>query len=441
MRIGIIGAGLSGLATAFYLSRLLPGSRQVVFEAGPEVGGTLRTVELEGFRFETGANGFLTGKPDCLQLVEDAGLGSVLLPAADDARQRFVYTDALHRLPESPQAFLGTHLLRWHEKLRVLGEIFVPPRRAAGEESLRQFGDRRFGPGFTRVFLDAIAAGIHGSTPDHLSVQAAFPGVARLERDHGGLLRGMLAGRGAMGPAGGLASLAGGIGRLVQRLAELTPSEMRLSDPVHAITRRNGGLLVEAERTSAEFDRVIVCAPAYAAAEMLAGLDAELAARLARIEYTPIAVVGFGFRSCPQPLAGFGLLTTSGSRIPVLGVVWDSSIFPDRAPPGGCALRVMIGGQRAPELLELDDSGLIATARSGLSTTMRLDRDPDVTFIQRWPRGIPHYTVGHVGAVAELLERAGRIAGLHLNGNAYRGVAMNDCVHESRELALRIATC
>ena len=435
MRIGIIGAGLSGLATAFHLSRARSDAELVVFEAEDRPGGTLRTVEIEGFRFETGANGFLTNKPDCLQLVNDVGLEENLLPSSEAARKRYVYTDRLHRLPDSPQLFLGTDLLTWREKLRVAGEVFVPARRDGGEETLRQFGDRRLGPAFTRVFLDAMSAGIHGSTPDRLSVQAAFPLVVQLEREHGGLLRGMIARRGQAGPGGVLTSLAGGIETLMRRLAELTPADWRFGDPVRSVVRLDAGFRIEGGRTSADVDRVVACAPSFAAAEMLRSLDAELATLLARIEYTPIAVVGFGYRSWPAPLDGFGLLTTSDARVPILGVLWDSSIFPDRAPAGAGSLRVLIGGQRAPQLVGQDDTALLETARAGLRVTMQLDRDPDVTFVKRWPRGIPSYGPGHLRTVDAIFTRAAQIPGLYLNGNAYRGIAMNDCARESRELA------
>ena len=117
-------------------------------------------------------------------------------------------------------------------------------------------------------------------------------------------------------------------------------------------------------------------------------------ARLAAIEYSPIAVVGFGYRSLEDPLDGFGLLTTTSSKQPILGVLWDSSIFPDRAPAGAKSIRAMIGGQRNPELVDQDDAGLIATARRGIRGTMGLDRDPDVTFVKRWDRGIPSYAPG-----------------------------------------------
>jgi protoporphyrinogen/coproporphyrinogen III oxidase len=439
MRIGIIGAGLSGLATAFHLSRARPDAELVVFEAEDGPGGKLRTVEIDGFRFETGANGFLTSKPDCLQLVKDAGLEASLLPSANAARKRYVYTERLHRLPDSPPLFLRTDLLTWREKLRVAGELFVPARRDGSEESLRQFGDRRLGPAFTRIFLDAMSAGTHGSTPDRLSVQAAFPLVAQLEREHGGLLRGMIARRGRTGPGGVLMSLAGGVETLIRRLAELTPAEWRLADPVRSVARLGARFRIEGECSSAEVDRVVASAPSFAAAAMLRSLDAELAAQLARIEYTPIAVVGFGFRSLPGALDGFGLLTTSDARVPILGALWDSSIFPDRAPPGARSLRVLIGGQRAPQLVQQDDTALIETARSGLRITMQLDRDPDVTFVKRWPRGIPSYDPGHLALVDAIFARVAQIPGLDLNCNAYRGIAMNDCARESRELALRIS--
>jgi oxygen-dependent protoporphyrinogen oxidase len=171
---------------------------------------------------------------------------------------------------------------------------------------------------------------------------------------------------------------------------------------------------------------------------MVRGLDPELSKRLGAIQHSPIAVVGFGYRRAPRELDGFGLLTTTSAKQPVLGVLWDSSIFPDRAPAGGAALRAMLGGQRSPELVDQDDAGLIACTRAGIRNTMGVDCDPDVTYIRRWPRGIPSYTPGHVDRVEAIFDQLGRWPGLHVNCNAYRGIAMNDCSRNARELAERI---
>jgi len=438
MRIAIVGAGISGLSTAFYLQRERPDWELLIFDANPAPGGTMCTVECEGFRFEAGGNGFLTNKPDSLQLVSDAGAEQLLLPSSDLARKRYIFTDRLHRLPESPPAFLASQLLTVPQKLRVAAEVFIPPRRG-GDETLQSFGYRRVGRAFTDVFLDAMTAGIYATTPGRVSVNAAFPLVAQLERDHGGLFRGMLARRKRQaGPGGILMSFQGGVGRFIAHLQSVLRADWRLGVPVSEIARDGDGYRLITTAGEERVDRVVVSATATAAAVMLRGMDAELAARLAAIEYSPVAVVGFGYRQLDHPLDGFGLLTTTSAGLPILGVLWDSSIFPDRAPEGCKCLRVMIGGQRNPEQLHLDDAGLIAAAREGVRRTMGVAVEPDVVFVRRWAQGIPNYPVGHLAAMEKLFSRLARYPGLHLNCNAYRGIAMNDCVRNSRELAQRL---
>jgi oxygen-dependent protoporphyrinogen oxidase len=447
MRVGVIGGGLSGLTTAFHLQRARPEVELVVVEAEPRLGGKLRTVDVEGFRFECGANGFLTSKPDGLRLAEELAAQSQLLPSSDLARKRFVYTDAMHRLPESPALFLKSPLLNPAQKLRVLGELFVPPRRDGKDETLREFGDRRLGRAFTDVFLDAMTAGVSGSTPEQLSVRAAFPLVVELEQRHGGLFRGMFARRRRQaGPGGILMSYAGGISTLVERLRESLRAEWHVGDPALALEprvspagRRGWLIRTQAQPAGIEVDRVAVCATADSAAGIVRGFAPSLAERLGRIAYTPISIVGFGYRRRVAELDGFGVLTTKSARQPVLGVLWDSSIFPDRAPPGAQSLRVMIGGLRNPELALQDEAGLFATARRGLAQLMQLDAEPDVSFSCRWDRGIPNYPPGHLANVEAICALVDDHAGLYLGGNAYRGIAMNDCMRNGRELGERIA--
>jgi oxygen-dependent protoporphyrinogen oxidase len=387
MRIAIIGAGISGLSTAFYLQRARPDRELLIFDANPAPGGTMCTVECEGFRFEAGGNGFLTNKPDSLQLVKDAGAEHLLLPSSELARKRYIYTDRLHRLPETPPAFLASRLLSLPQKLRVAAEVFIPPRRDDGDETLQSFGGM----------------------------------LARRKR--------------RAGPGGILMSFRGGVGRFISHLQTMLRADWRLGVPVTGILRDADGYRVLSAAGEERVDQVVVSATAPAAAVMLRGLDAELASRLAAIDYSPIAVVGFGYRHLDHPLDGFGLLTTTAAGLPILGVLWDSSIFPDRAPAGSKCLRVMIGGQRNPELMRLDDAELLSAARAGIRVTMGVDAEPDVSFVRRWEHGIPNYPVGHLRAMDALFAHVARYPGLHLNCNAYRGIAMNDCVRNSRELA------
>ncbi|HXQ64288.1 MAG TPA: protoporphyrinogen oxidase [Steroidobacteraceae bacterium] len=439
MRIGIVGAGISGLATAFWLQRARPDWQLVIFEAAGGPGGALHTEEIAGFRFEAGCNGFLTNKPDSLDLVRAAGADALLMESSALARKRFVYTDGLHLLPESPRAFVATPLLSVRGKLRVLAELLVPARRDGAEETLAEFGYRRLGREFTDVFLDAMTAGIYASTPARLSVAAAFPLIVGLEREHGGLFRGMLARRKrAAGPGGVLMSFRGGVSTFIEHLWHAVRAEFRFDSTVVALERSGSRYTIHADGARVETDRIILATPAHVAAGLVAGLDSALAARLARIEYSPVAVVGFGYRGLAHPLDGFGLLTTASARQPILGVLWDGSVFPDRVPPGGKILRAMLGGQRNPELALLPEPDLIGLARAGIRATLGIEDAPDVVFVRRWERGIPNYGPGHLANVAAIDAAVAALPGLDLSGNAYHGVAMNDCCRASRQLAARI---
>jgi oxygen-dependent protoporphyrinogen oxidase len=446
MRVAVIGAGIGGLSAAFELQREHAGQAVEVhvFEAAAQAGGTMRTQAIEGFLFEAGGNGFLTNKPDSVQLVKDAGAEALLLPSSDAARKRYLFTDQLHPLPESPAAFLRSPLLPLSAKLRVAAEVLVPKRTAPGEESLQAFGYRRVGKAFTDTFLDAMTAGIYATTPDKVSVQAAFPLVANLEQEYGGLFRGMLARRKRQaGPGGILMSFRGGVGSFIAHLQATIQAVWHWQEPVVAITAHHCGekqarFRLRTAMGESLFDQVVIATQAHAAAAMLQSLNPSLAGRLRAIEYSPVAVVGFGWRHLEHPLDGFGLLTTTAAQLPILGVLWDSSIFTDRAPAGGKSVRVMLGGQRNPEQVQQTEAGLIATAQEGIRRTMGVTQPPDVTFVQRWERGIPSYRVGHRAAVERILDDLHYHPGLYLAGNAYQGIAMNDCVRNGRAIARTI---
>ena len=439
MKVAIIGGGISGLSTAFYVKRLKPDWQLTLFEKQPHLGGTMQTRNVNGFLFETGSNGFLSNKPHTLDLVKASGADSLLMKSNDAARIRYVFTDRLHRLPENPKAFLGTKLLSLRGKLRVMAEVIIPPKRGVEDETLQSFGYRRVGKEFTNVFLNAMSAGIFGSSPEVLSVNAAFPAVVRLEQDYGGLFKGMLKKKKKQaGPGGVLMSFTGGVERFVEHLAGQVNGDLKTGTNVTGLERTADGFVVTSEREAAAYDKVVLATPAYVSAELMRAVDPNIAEDLAEIEYSPISVVGFGYDHLNHPLQGFGLLTTASAGKEILGVLWDSSIFSDRAPSGKKSVRVMIGGQRNPELALEDEARLIEIARRGLRETMGTDATPSVVFVQRWPKGIPNYRVGHLANVDRIFQRLEDHRGLFFNSNAYYGVGVNDCVANGLKCAERL---
>lgn len=435
MKVAIIGAGISGLTTAFYLSRLAPHCDITIYETLPQSGGKLATIAKEGFLIEMGANGFLSNKEEMWQLIHDLDADDTVISSSDAARKRFIFTTKLYQLPETPQAFFKTKLLSFRAKIRVLCEFFIPAKHY-DDEQLQEFGYRRLGREFTDVFLDAMTAGVFASSPSKLSINAAFPTVAALEHTHGGLFKGMFKSKKKnAGPGGVLTSFKGGVGQLIKRLDfALEKAHRYYGVTVENISYDNGQWHVHADNnTSLTYDTIVLATPSFISSSLLQHVDNDLALTLKRIEYSPAALVALGYNEeLTHSLDGFGLLTTASSHKPILGALWDSSVFEGRAPEGKKLIRVIIGGQRNPELVVKDEEELISIARDGLRQTMALTTPPYLTLAQRWYKAIPNYNVGHLDLVKTIFSSLHKHKGLYLCSNAYKGVSMNDCVKNAK---------
>ena len=439
MKVVIIGGGISGLATAFYIKQEKPDVQITLFEKEKTLGGKMMTKELNGFLFEEGSNGFLSNKPDTLELVKQSGSEDLLMRSSDDARVRFIYKDALHQLPESAGAFLKTPLLSTLGKLRVAGEVFIPAKKDNSDETLQSFGYRRVGKEMTDAFLDPMVAGIFASAPDKISVNSAFPAVVKLEKEYGGLFKGMLKKKKKdAGPGGVLMSFKGGVSAFINSLANSMDIEIKTGVTIENLEILADKYILHVGGKKEEFDKVILSTPAYESANILRNLDASLSEMLDDIEYSPISVVGLGYNQLSHNLQGFGLLTTKSSKKDVLGVLWDSSIFTDRAPKNKKALRIMIGGQRDPSLALKSKEELKNIAIKGVKETMGIEEIPDTTYVKRWQKGIPNYRVGHLEKMKKLFEKLKEHKNIYLSSNAYFGVGLNDCVGNSKKVAKEI---
>lgn len=460
-RIIVVGAGISGLCTAHYLVRTLSGAGReaeiLLFEAEKVPGGKMRTIREDGFNMEWGPNGFLTNKPHSLELVKELGIEDRLAQSSDLARKRFIYSGGrLHRLPETPQAFFASNLLSLGGRLRILWEPFAPGPPRGVDESLGDFARRRLGAEALEKLLDPMVTGIFAGDPDRMSLRSCFPLIHELEQKYGGLVKGMVSLQRerrrsgekremSAGPGGVLMSFDTGVQTLIDILADRLSEGLHVGVSVENVRRRDGRFLLSlvenGQRGEIDTDALVLATPAYAAAAVLGSLDPQLSEALSSIPYSPISVValGYGQAALGNPLDGFGFLIPRMERRKILGALWDSSVFPNRAPSGKALIRAMVGGVRNPELAALPAADLIALAREELAATMGVTAGPILARAFFHDRGIPQYLVGH----GKLLERVeGRLAafpGLYLNSNAYRGIALNDCVLQSRLTADRMA--
>jgi protoporphyrinogen/coproporphyrinogen III oxidase len=448
-RIVIVGGGISGLTLAYRLEQRLPAAEVVVLEQQTHLGGKIDTLQRDGFRVEAGPNGFLDTNPVTVDLCRELGLGDRLTAASEAAGQnRYILLNGrLRLLPGGMGSFLASGVLSWRGKLNLLAERFRPPRRGDADESIDAFVRRRAGAEVAETLADAFVTGIYAGDPKLLSVGAAFPRLVRMEREHGSIRNGFVAAARkrraeATARTGRMWSFREGLSLLIETLREQLRTPPVVGVAVQSVRRsQEGRWQVRAEgRDAWTADAVALTCPAYQQAAVLADEDAELALMIDAVPYNRVAVVALGYRQSdiPMSLEGFGYLSPQRERRDVLGVQWCSSIFPGRSPEGAILLRALCGGWNRPEIVDWDDERLLTAVRGELRQAMGVEAAAVFHQVVRWDKAIPQYHLGHLERVARIEERAARHPGLYLGGNAYRGVALNDCVQQAGVLAARI---
>jgi oxygen-dependent protoporphyrinogen oxidase len=451
----IVGGGISGLSLAHWLGLADRAGAWELWEATGRLGGTTGTDRVAGYSIDWGPNGFLDREPLTLRLVREAGLSEALEPANESSQKRFIVKHGrLHPVPLSPVAILTTGLLGMRDKLRIFMEPLVPARRDGRDESVFDFAARRIGRGAAESFIDPMVSGIFGGLARELSLPACFPIMREMENRYGGLVWALIARQfekrpsrdnaakikksGPAGPGGRLTSFKGGLDLVITRLGERLQAVIRIDRPVTRIAWNKGMWEVRDQAGRRVLTRSLVCAcPTFAAAQMFEESDPELSAAFKAIPYAPIVVVATGHRreDIEHPLDGFGFLIPRSEGRRTLGSIWTSSIFADRAPAGYVQFRSMLGGAGDPDVLEMSDEELWRTLRGELGNLVGIKGDPSLLRVYRWRNAIPQYTLGHLARRARLEELARRHPGLHLVGNAFYGVGLNDCV----KMAYRVA--
>jgi oxygen-dependent protoporphyrinogen oxidase len=448
MRVVVIGAGITGLTCAAHVledaRRLGKDISLVILEAEKRAGGHAWTVHEDGFLVEGGPNGYLDKErePAPRELVRMLGLDARVIEARPSAKRRFVLRGGkLCRVPDGPVSLVTSRVLSPAGKLRLLAEPWAK-KAPAGEESVFEFAARRIGREAAEVLVDAAVSGISAGDSRALSVASAFPIMKEMERDHGSLIRAMMARRGQK-PAR-LVSFDGGMETLIQALCERCGPSLRTGVAVHGVARDgNEWRIGLADGTSLAADRVVLAVPARAATRLTGGLDSELARTLASFPFSGLAVVALAFRAADTgPLNGYGYLVPAFENLQTIGVLWESSVFDGRAPANHTLLRVMMGGARRPEIATLEPDDLERRARDELRRVMGITATPQRSWIRRWPHAIAQYDFGHAARLCTAREQAARHPGLDLCGSSYDGISFATAIASGARAAERtLAAC
>jgi oxygen-dependent protoporphyrinogen oxidase len=429
------------------------GIEACLLEASPRAGGIIHSERREGYLLELGPQSF-SGTEALHSLCSELSLESELLEAPPRAPRYVLIGGELRPVPLSPQAFFGSSLIGAGTKATIARDMFSKSRPPEQDESVADFVRRKFSAELLDRLVGPFISGIYAGDPERLSLRSAFPHLHEAEKSAGSVIRGMMrqakAGKKSrQRPT--LQSLREGNEMLVQALSAKLGTALRLDTDVTRVGAKREGTTrgfelrirgpVQEETISA--DCLILATPTDVAGRLLADVNSAFGSVLSAIQYAPVAIVSLGYlrSDVGHPLDGFGFLVPRSEKLRILGSVWNSSLFPGRAPEGQVLLTSFVGGATDSEATTLSPDNLAGLVHGELAPILAIGKPPTFSNVQIYPRALPQYNLGHS-------ERLAQVEGLRLDaqnlwfvGNYLRGPSIGACVEQSLAVAQEVISC
>jgi oxygen-dependent protoporphyrinogen oxidase len=434
----VVGGGISGLVCAYAMRKA--GVEAQVLEASHRAGGVIASERRDGFLLELGPQSF-SGTAALRALCAELGIADQIVQAPAGAPRYVLIDGALKAVPLNPAAILTSSLFSVRTKWRIARDTFGAGRPPDVDESVAAFVRRKFGEELLDRLVGPFVSGIYAGNPECLSLRSAFPQIHEAEKSAGSVVRGIIrAAKSRKGPRERptLLSFHDGNETLVQALAAKIGSRLRLGAEVVGIGVRRKAEVVSFEvrirqagsEESVVAERLVLATPADVASTLLRDVNAAFEPVLGGIEYAPVAVVSLGYRrdDVGHSLEGFGFLAPRSSGLRVLGSVWNSSLFPGRAPAGQVLLTSFVGGATDPSAVALSPADLAELVHRESAPVLQIRAAPAFSHVQIYRRALPQYNMGHEERLIALERLRGELPGLFFVGNYLRGPAIGNCV-------------
>lgn len=439
-KVLVIGAGISGLTTAYLLSK--KGFDITVIEKNNSVGGSIESVFENGFLFDRGPNSALETTPVIGQLIKELGLEHELLYASKQANKRYILrNNTLHSLPMSPQGLIKTRLFSGKAKLRLMAEPFIGRSNDGYYQSLAEFVKRRLGQEFLDYAINPFVAGVYAGRPEDLSVKSAFPKLYALEEKYGGLIIGTVRSIRERKKRAEIAkqsakmlSFKSGMIALPKAIEKYFGNNVLLSSEVISVDKNGSGFSIsyQQEGTTNKIycDAVLSTIPSYTASSIFTKYDNEFKTHAEAIYYPPVLVyyLVYDKKKIKQDLDGFGFLIPAKENKSFLGALWSSVIFSDRTDESKAAFTLFIGGSRNPDFVKEDRKNLLTKVRKEFDALMGISAEPIFSSERFWEKAIPQYNLGYVEHERFFDDFEMRNPGIFISGNFRGGISVGDCV-------------
>jgi len=442
-KITILGAGVSGLATAHWLEK--NGFDVTILEQSPEPGGAMITKFVDDFLIDFGPNSGLETTPKIQELVSDIGLSNEMIYANEEGNIRYILkNNKLISLPTSPLKFIQTKLFSIPAKFRLLKEPFIGKSEDGYYQSIAEFVERRLGKEFLDNAIDPFVSGVFAGDPTKLSVKSAFPKLYRLEEVYGGLIKGMFKGakerkqrNEESKQSAKMFSFKNGMQSFPKAIAKNIKGHIFYNCIVEKIVRQENKIIVELEQNGEKgkitSDALLSTIPSHRLSKFSDLIDLDLTKHLNEIFYPPVLVLFLGYdkKVITQKLDGFGFLIPSKENKKFLGAIWSSTIFKNRAPKDKAAFTIFVGGARNPDFKVSEVDEKIKEVLKEFHLIMGIKSQPILLQWKFWNKAIPQYNLGYIEHEKYFEQFEKKNPGIFLSGNYRGGISVGDCIKSS----------
>jgi oxygen-dependent protoporphyrinogen oxidase len=449
-KIIIIGAGLTGLVTAFYLKKR--GIPFLLMDKNPEPGGVIRTHCEDGFCFEAGPNTGVVSHPEVAELFEDLGDRCKLELANESAKKRLIWKNGKwEAIPSGLMGAIRTPLFTLKDKFRILGEPFRKPGTNP-DETLSELVKRRMGQSFLDYAVDPFVKGVYAGDTEYLIPRYALPKLYRLEQEYGSFIGGSIKKKmrekdpRLKKATRKVFSVEGGLGNLISALVSACGSENILlhQKNIHVESYLKAGFRVyygaQGKEISLEAEKVITTTGSFPLPSLLPFIEKQVMDNINNLVYARVAEIAYGFKKWEgEPLDSFGGLVPSRENRDVLGILFPSAFLKNRAPAGGALLTTFMGGISKDHFLDLSEEELLRIASAEVQKMMQLSNfKPDLVHVFRYQYAIPQYGISTGERLQAIEESQKKYPGLIIAGNVRDGIGMADRIRQGVTTAMSI---
>lgn len=438
----ILGAGISGLSLAWYLRKYMPDLGITILEKNESCGGVIRNFEQEGLIFDLGPKTFRTKKcTELLSLIEDLQMQRELIYSSNSSKKRYLYTkNKLHTLPSSPFGILSSPIGR-KAALSILREPSIE-KGSQEDETIGSFFRRRFGNYITDTIIEPAVVGVCAGDMHKLSMKAYFPQIKQMEHEHGSILKGLFKTKKQKQKVQGhLFNLKGGLSTLITKLEKEFSKSIVHGAEVKKIEEVEDHFKVLTNTHSYEADFVFSALPLQVIKKIKTPFDLEKDRFFHEFPSSSLVAVNFAFKRKVLPKEGFGYLVPSFEKEKILGVLFDSEIFPFLDENVyKTKVTILMGGAQHPEMLDYCDDTLVNIALDALYLHLGMHENPEVKLVTRYDKILPQYPLYHNNRMENLFKYLKEChPKISLVGNYLKGASVNACIQNSHETAKEFA--